>query len=552
MINSVPGARATKNKVKTGPRGSIEADFVIVGAGSAGCVLANRLSADTGSDVIVVEAGGTDAGPFIQMPAALSYPMNMKRYDWGYQTEPEPNLEGRRLAAPRGKVLGGSSSINGLVYVRGHRKDFDGWAELGARGWDFDSVLPYFKRLEDAKFGDPMWRGHAGPMRVTRPGQNKALDRAFMAAIEQAGFQPLDDYNAAEQEGFGALQQTIHQGRRWSTANAYLRDALKRDSVTLLRGLALNVIWRGDHAAGVRVHSAGRAVEVTARRRLIIAASAFNSPKILLQSGVGPAADLNRLGIAVVADRPGVGANLQDHLEVYVQSRCKQPVSLYSHMKWPAKALAGARWLLNRSGVGASNHFESGGFVRSSQSLSHPDIQFHFLPAAIRYDGSSPSAGHGYQLHVGPMRSKSRGSVRLASADPFEAPKIQFNYLSADEDWREFRHCIRLARDILSQPAFAEFSGGEIAPGPGVTSDTALDDFVRQEVESAYHPCGTCRMGSARDPEAVVDEHCRVIGVSGLSVVDSSIFPRITNGNLNAPTMMVAEKAADHLLAAAS
>ncbi len=521
---------------------------MIVGAGSAGCVLANRLSDNTGSDVILIESGGTDAGPFIQMPAALSYPMNMKRYDWGYETEPEPHLAGRSLAAPRGRVLGGSSSINGLVYVRGHRKDFDHWAELGADGWDFDSVLPYFKRLEDAPFGDPAWRGHGGPMSVARPSQHKKLDQAFMAAIEQAGFRCLADYNAAEQEGFGALQQTIRNGRRWSAANAYLRSALGRDSLKLMRGLALDIAWRGDHATGLRVLSGGRQFDVSARRQVIVSASAFNSPKLLLQSGIGPEADLKRHGIAVVADRPGVGRNLQDHLEVYVQSRCKQPVSLYSHMNWPAKALAGARWLLNGSGVGASNHFESGGFVRSQNSLSHPDIQFHFLPAAIRYDGSSPSSGHGYQLHVGPMRSQSRGSVQLASPDPAEAPRIRFNYMSKADDWREFRHCIRLARTILAQPAFAEFDDGEIAPGSDVTSDEALDDFVRREVESAYHPCGTCRMGRASDLDAVVDERCQVIGVSGLSVVDSSVFPRITNGNLNAPTMMVAEKAADHIL----
>jgi choline dehydrogenase len=522
-----------------------EADYVVVGAGSAGCVLGARLSEDADQTVLVLEHGGSDAGPFIQMPAALSYPMNMRRYDWGYRSEPETALGGRRLAAPRGKVLGGSSSVNGMVYVRGNRRDFDGWQAQGAAGWDFAGVLPYFRKLENAPHGDPAWRGHHGPLHVTRGAQQHLLDQAFMAAAEQAGHPRTPDYNGARQEGFGPMERTVWQGRRWSAANAYLRPALHRSNLRLLRGLALRLAFDGARVTGVVVGRRGREVLVRARREVILSASAFNSPKLLLLSGIGPADELARHGIEVIADRRGVGGNLQDHLEVYVQMGCKRPVTLNANLNPWAKARIGARWLLTRTGLGASNHFESAGFVRAFGDSAYPDVQYHFLPAAVRYDGSRPARAHGFQAHVGPMRPRARGRVDLASADPLAAPRIRFDYLSHADDRRAFRRCIELTRELFAQPAFADFADGELSPGPDCRTDTELDAFVAREAESAYHPCGTCRMGDVGDDHAVVDPFCRVIGVEGLRVVDSSVMPSVTNGNLNAPTLMLAERAAD-------
>ncbi len=526
----------------------MEADFVIVGSGSAGAALADRLSEDGRHSVIIIEYGGTDIGPFIQMPAALSFPMNMSRYDWGYETEPEANLGGRRLATPRGKVLGGSSSINGMVYVRGHARDFDYWAQSGAQGWSFADVLPYFKRMEDAPHGDPAWRGHGGPLFVGRGKQGNPLYKAFVEAGQQAGFETTDDYNGAKQEGFGAMEQTIKNGRRWSTANAYLRRTLKRKNVSLVNGFARRVIIENQRATGVEIglHKVNQVVK--ARREVILAASSINSPKILMLSGIGPAEDLKKLGIEVVADRPGVGRNLQDHLEVYVQQQSLKPITLYSKLNLFSKALIGAEWLFFKSGLGATNHFEVCAFVRSRAGIDYPDIQFHFLPVAVRYDGKAAAKAHGFQAHVGPMRSKSTGSVTLRSALPADKPIIRFNYMSEQEDWIEFRHAIRLTREIFAQPAFDEFRGPEIAPGDHVQSDDEIDGFIREHAESAYHPCGTCRMGRADDRNSVVDPECRVIGVEGLRVADSSIFPRITNGNLNGPSIMTGEKAADHIL----
>lgn len=525
-----------------------EADFVIVGSGSAGSVLAARLSEEGRHSVLVIEYGGSDAGPLIQMPAALSYPMNMTRYDWGYRTEPEPHLGGRRLAAPRGKVIGGSSSINGMVYVRGHACDFDRWSELGARGWAFADVLPYFKRMESAPHGDPAWRGHDGPLAVRRGAMVNPLYRAFIEAGRQAGFEVTTDYNGARQEGFSTFEQTIRDGRRWSAANAYLRPALRRRNVRLLRGFARRIRFEGRRAAGIEIERGGRVEVVAANREVILAASTFNSPKLLLLSGIGPAGELGEHGIEVIADRPGVGRNLQDHLEVYVQYACRQPVTLNAQLGLFRKAMIGLEWLLLRRGLGATNHFEAGAFVRSRAGVQWPDIQFHFLPAAVRYDGGAPAGDHGFQCHVGPMRSPSRGSVTLRSGDPRDPPVIRFNYMSSPEDWAGFRRCIRLAREIIGQPALDAYRGRELSPGPEAQSDEALDAFVRDHVESAFHPCGTCRMGDAHDRLAVVDPECRVIGVDGLRVVDSSIFPTLTNGNLNAPTIMVGEKAADHIL----
>ncbi|MEZ5731585.1 MAG: choline dehydrogenase [Paracoccaceae bacterium] len=526
----------------------MEADYVIVGAGSAGCAMAYRLS-EAGKSVIVVEFGGSDAGPFIQMPGALSFPMNMPLYDWGLQSEPEPHLGNRRLATPRGKVIGGSSSINGMVFVRGHAKDFDHWAEAGADGWAYADVLPYFRRMETWHGGEPgAFRGSSGPLHVTRGPRKNPLFHAFVEAGAQAGYEVTADYNGEKQEGFGPMEATIWRGRRWSAANAYLRPALKRKNCTLVRGLARRVVIDEGRARGVEIERGGRTEVIAARQEVILAASSINSPKLLMLSGIGPATHLAEHGIAVVADRPGVGANLQDHLEIYMQFASKQPITLYKYWNLWGKAYVGARWLLTGGGLGASNQFESCAFIRSGKGVDYPDIQYHFLPIAVRYDGKAAAEGHGFQAHVGPMRSKSRGRVRLRSADPKAPAVIRFNYMSHPEDWAEFRNCIRLTREIFAQDAFAPFVRHEIQPGAGVGTDAEIDAFIREHAESAYHPCGTARMGRRDDPMAVVDADCRVIGVDGLRLADSSIFPRITNGNLNAPSIMVGEKAADHIL----
>ncbi|KPP88668.1 MAG: choline dehydrogenase [Rhodobacteraceae bacterium HLUCCO07] len=529
----------------------MQADYVIIGAGSAGCAMAYRLT-EAGKSVIVIEHGGTDAGPFIQMPAALSYPMNMSRYDWGYMTEPEPGLGGRRLVAPRGKVIGGSSSINGMVYVRGHARDFDHWAETGARGWGFADVLPYYKRMENwhdgGHGGDPAWRGNDGPLHVTRGARRNPLYHAFVEAGRQAGYQLTDDYNGEKQEGFGPFEQTVWQGRRWSAANAYLKPALKTGLCTVARGLATRIVIEEGRATGVEIARRGGPEIIAARAEVIVAASAFNSPKLLMLSGIGPAAHLAEHGITPIADRPGVGQNLQDHLEVYFQIAASQPITLYKHWNIFSKALIGAQWLFTKTGLGATNNFESCAFIRSAAGMEYPDIQYHFLPFAVRYDGRAAAEGHGFQAHTGPMRSPSRGQITLRSSDPAAAPRIFFNYMSTDQDWRDFRRCIRLTREIFQQPAFAPYRRHEIQPGEAVQSDDEIDAFVREHAESAYHPCGTCKMGARDDPMAVVDPQCRVIGVDGLRVADSSIFPRITNGNLNGPSIMVGEKAADHIL----
>ncbi|MBP8235485.1 MAG: choline dehydrogenase [Arenimonas sp.] len=527
---------------------NLEADFVIIGSGSAGSAMAYRLSEDGKHSVIVIEFGGTDAGPLIQMPSALSIPMNMAHYDWGFSTEPEPHLGGRRLVTPRGKVIGGSSSINAMVYVRGHAHDFDHWAEQGAAGWSYADVLPYFKRMEDSDGGEEGWRGSSGPLHVQRGFRRNPLYQAFMEAGAQAGFELTDDYNGSKQEGFGPMEQTIFRGRRWSAANAYLRPALKRQNVRLVKGFARRVVIENQRAIGVEIEAHKQIQVVKARREVIVAASSINSPKILMLSGIGPGAHLKANGIEVVADRPGVGQNLQDHLELYIQQESTKPITLNSVLNPFSKALIGAQWLFFKSGLGATNHFEAAAFVRSAAGVDYPDIQYHFIPAAVRYDGKSAAKAHGFQAHVGPMRSKSRGAVTLRSPDPKTKPKIQFNYMSQPDDWRDFRHCIRLTREIFSQAAFDPFRGEEISPGKAVQSNEELDNFIRNHVESAFHPCGTCRMGRADDIGSVVDPECRVIGVEGLRVADSSIFPRVTNGNLNGPSIMTGEKASDHIL----
>jgi choline dehydrogenase len=528
----------------------MQADYVIVGAGSGGCAVAGRLT-EAGHKVIVIEHGGSDWGPFINMPGALSYPMNMARYDWGFQTEPEPHLGGRTLVCPRGKVIGGSSSINGMIYVRGHALDYDHWRDTGCDGWGYADVLPYFKRMEDwhdgGHGGDPAWRGQGGPLHVTRGRRDNPLVQAFVKAGQEAGYQVTGDYNGQQQEGFGPFEMTVWKGERWSAAKAYLRPAIKRGA-QLVNALARRVVFTDGRATGVEVMRQGRSEVIGATAEVILAASAINSPKLLMHSGIGPAAHLADHGIAVRADRPGVGKNLQDHLELYIQMAATQPVSLAKYWNPMGKAWVGAQWLLARKGPGASNQFESCGFIRSQPGVPYPDIQYHFLPIAVRYDGQIAPEGHGFQAHVGPMRSPSRGEVTLRSADPDEAPRIFFNYMSTEQDWQDFRRCIRLTREIFGQDAFGPYRGKELQPGDAAQSDADLDAVIREHAESAYHPCGTCKMGRADDPQAVVDPEGRVIGVDGLRVADSSIFPQITNGNLNAPSIMVGEKISDHIL----
>ncbi|MBL4926524.1 choline dehydrogenase [Fuscibacter oryzae] len=525
------------------------ADYVIIGSGSAGSAMAYRLG-QAGKRVVVIEQGGTDAGPFIQMPAALSYPMNMGIYDWGFQSEPEPYLGGRRLATPRGKVIGGSSSINGMVYVRGHARDYDTWEEMGAQGWSFADVLPYFKRMETwhGDEGDAEWRGTDGPLHITRGPRKNPLFNAFIKAGQQAGYPTTADYNGAAQEGFGAMEATIWKGRRWSAANAYLRPALKQGNVQLVRAFARKIVIENGRAVGVEVSRGDKVEVIRAGAEVIVAASSINSPKLLMLSGIGPAAHLSEMGIPLVADRPGVGQNLQDHLEIYMQYQSAKPVTLYKYWNLWGKGIIGAQWLFTKTGLGASNQFEACAFIRTREGIDYPDIEYHFLPIAVRYDGKAAAGGHGFQVHVGPMRSKSRGAVTLRSADPADAPRILFNYMSHPDDWDEFRRCIRLTREVFGQPAMQPYVKSEIQPGLAAQTDAELDAFLQEHVESAYHPCGTCRMGRADDPMAVVDPECRVIGVEGLRVADSSIFPQVTNGNLNGPSIMTGEKAADHIL----
>ena len=526
-----------------------EFDYVIVGAGSAGSVLADRLSADGSRRVLLLEFGGGDRSVVIRMPSALSIPMNMAKYNWFYETEPEPALGGRRMHTPRGKVLGGSSSINGLVYIRGNAADFENWQALGARGWGYADVLPYFRRAERREEGGDEYRGGEGPLDTRYGRLENPLYRAWIEAGRQAGYKVTEDVNGFQQEGFGRMDMTVRNGARCSASVAYLKPAMRRKNLTVrTHALALGVVFEGRRAVGVRYRRNGAEQVARARAEVILAGGPINSPQLLKLSGVGPGPELQSHGIAVVADRAGVGENLQDHLEFYFQHGCTQKITLYSAMNPVAKALIGLRWLLFRDGLGATNHFESCGFIRSRAGVAWPDIQYHFLPLAIAYDGSALAAGHGFQAHVGPMRSKSRGWVRLASPDPATKPQIRFNYMSHPDDWAEMRACVRLTREIFAQAAFDPFRGTELQPGAGVTDDAAIDAFIRAKVESAYHPCGSCRMGAAEDPMAVVDPECRVLGVEGLRVVDSSIMPAITTGNLNAPTIMLAEKAADHIL----
>ncbi len=526
-------------------------DYIIVGAGSAGCVLANRLTEDANCTVLLIEAGGSDRSLFIQMPSALSIPMNDTRYDWGYRSQPEPYMDNRSLHCPRGKVVGGSSSINGMVYVRGHACDFNEWHDRGATGWSYANCLPYFQRAETWIEGADDYRGGDGPLGVCNGNGMtfNPLYHAFIDAGRQAGYPATKDYNGHQQEGFGPMHMTVKNGVRCSTANAYFKPVAKRPNLNIVtHALVRKIILDGKRAVGVEYDRSRTPIRVTARREIILSAGAIGSPTILQRSGIGPGKVLQGAGVDVVQDLAGVGANLTDHLEVYLQYRCVQAVTLNGHLGLISKGLIGARWMLFRSGLGATNHFEACAFIRSRPGLKWPDLQYHFLPAAMSYDGKAIFPGHGFQVHVGPNKPKSRGQVAIRSSAAEDTPRILFNYLEHEEDRADWRRAIRLTREIIGQPAMDEFKGDEIQPSLAVSDDSDIDAWVRAKAESSYHPSCTCKMGAADDPLAVLDEACNVRAIANLRVVDASVFPTITNGNLNAPTIMVAERAADIIM----
>ena len=528
-------------------------DFIIVGGGSAGSALGNRLSTDPSNRVLVLEAGRPDYiwDVFIHMPAALPFPIGSRFYDWKYESEPEPHMGGRRIAHARGKVLGGSSSINGMIFQRGNPLDYERWgADPGMKTWDYAHCLPYFKRMESclAASLEDVYHGHAGPLGLERGPATSPLFGAFFEAVQEAGYALTEDVNGYRQEGFAPFDRNIRRGRRLSAARAYLHPVMSRSNLDVhTRAFVSRIIFEGGRAVGVE-YTHGKGSPKTARGgEVVLCGGAINSPQLLQLSGVGNAAELGALGVDVVRDLPGVGEHLQDHLEVYVQHACSQPVSVAPYMKWRYRPWIGFKWLFLRSGPGATNHFEAGGFVRSNDEVAYPNLMFHFLPIAVRYDGSQPASDHGYQVHVGPMYSDARGSVKITSLDPRVHPALRFNYLSTEQDRREWVEAIRVARDILSQQAFGPFDAGELSPGPSVATDEEILSWVAKDGETALHPSCTARMGvddlSVTDPLSL-----RVHGVEGLRVVDASVMPFITNGNIYAPVMMVAEKAADLIL----
>ncbi|XP_051950050.1 choline dehydrogenase, mitochondrial-like [Xyrauchen texanus] len=534
-------------------RSTTSYSYVIAGAGSAGCVLANRLSENVSDSVLLLEAGPKDMQLSstrlswkIHMPAALTYNLCNDKFNWFYHTLPQAGMDERVMYWPRGRVWGGSSSLNAMVYIRGHGEDYNRWQRKGVEGWDYDHCLPYFRKAQTHELGADQYRGGDGPLHVSRGKTDHPLHHAFIEAGQQAGYPFTDDMNGFQQEGFGWMDMTIHKGKRWSTASAYLRPALSRPNLTAEVGcMVTRILFDGTRARGVEFQQNGQTKKVFADKEVILSGGAINSPQLLLLSGVGNADELHKLGIPVTQHLPGVGSNLQDHLELYVQHQCTQPITLYKAQKPFHMLKIGLEWLLKFTGYGATAHLESGGFIRSHPGVSHPDIQFHFLPSQVIDHGRVKSKIEAFQVHVGPMRSMSVGWIKLKSKDPHVHPIIQPNYLSTDTDVWEFRESVKLTREIFAQKAFDPFRGPEVLPGPAVQSDAEIDAFVRQKADSAYHPSCTCKMGEASDVMAVVDSELRVHGLEGLRVVDASVMPCIVSGNLNAPTIMIAEKAAD-------